>query len=100
LNCKKFDEKVDLRQCPYKIIAAIIAVLSLSAVAVADASAKSQQKKHHVSKAKKAHKSEHPAKKQHTKKNTKAAKESPKAEAAKPVENSNVGGEMKTRIIQ
>ena len=51
----------------YKIIAAIIAVLSLSAVAVADASAKSHQKKHHVSKAKKAHKSEHPAKKQHAK---------------------------------
>jgi len=84
----------------YKIIAAIIAVLSLSAVAVADASAKSQQKKHHVSKAKKTHKSERHTKKQHVKKNIKAAKESPKSEAAKPVENNNVGGEMKTRIIK
>jgi hypothetical protein len=84
----------------YKIIAAIIAVLSLSDFAVADASAKSHQKKHHVSKAKKAYKSKHHAKKQHAKKNTKAAKESPKAEELKPAENNNVGGEMKTRIIQ
>lgn len=84
----------------YKIIAAIIAVLSLSVVAVADANAKSHQKKHHISKAKKAHKSEHPAKKQYAKKNTKAAKKSPKAEEVKPVENNNIGGEMKTRIIQ
>jgi hypothetical protein len=84
----------------YKIIAAIIAVLSLSAVAVADSNAKSHQKKHHLSKVKKAHKSEHHAKKQHAKKNTKATKESPKAEEVKPVENNNVGGEMKTRIIQ
>jgi hypothetical protein len=84
----------------YKIIAAIIAVLSLSAVAVADASAKSHQKKHHISKSKKAHKSEHPAKKQYAKKITKAAKKSPKVEELKPVENNNIGGEMKTRIIQ
>ena len=40
------------------------------------------------------------SKKQHAKKNTKATKESPKAEEVKPVENNNVGGEMKTRIIQ
>ena len=80
----------------YKIIAAIIVVLSLSAVVFADASAKSNQKKHQVSKTKK---SKHHAKKQNAKK-TKTAKESPKTEEAKkPVEN-NVGGEMKSRIIQ
>ncbi|MES2961792.1 MAG: hypothetical protein V4694_05355 [Pseudomonadota bacterium] len=76
----------------YKIIATIVAVLSLSTVAVADANAKSHQKKHHVSKAKKAHKS----KKNKAQKQSK--KESAKPETAKPVEN-NGGGEMKTRLI-